>query len=365
METRPLTQEGEAQWLRLLQHLRWTDHFNLIFIFSRHPGVIALFKKRLEDAYRLRVSGLVSLSLQAPSDLLDSVLPLALNINRFQANPIAAPLWLDLTSIQGEHDWQRGRSDFYRRLNENREELRRHLRPVTLILPYDERSLLRELAPDLWAIRDMTLETGNWFESKDEAILETGPVPAAMVVKPLTDGEDQVIREWQRVQGRVDRGVLRAGNRALDLYLANGRRADAGMVAERMVAISRLLHKQENTPESLRDLSVSLNRVGDMAKLSGEVDEAKGYFKESLELRRQIVSRIGETPESLRDLSVSLNKVGDMAKLSGEVDEAKGYFEQALFIASNLDRRFNGQGDYVDLVSYFRSQLLSVGISVD
>jgi hypothetical protein len=60
------------------------------------------------------------------------------------------------------------------------------------------------------------------------------------------------------------------------------------------------------TPESLRDLSVSLIKVGDVWAAQRQWQDALACYQESLQVRRQIVAEFGKTPESLRDLSVSL-----------------------------------------------------------
>ena len=63
------------------------------------------------------------------------------------------------------------------------------------------------------------------------------------------------------------------------------------------------------TPESLRDLSVALDRVGDVWAAQLQWQDALACYQESLQVRRQIVAEFGETPESLRDLLVSHAKM--------------------------------------------------------
>jgi tetratricopeptide (TPR) repeat protein len=70
--------------------------------------------------------------------------------------------------------------------------------------------------------------------------------------------------------------------------------------------------------ESLRDLSVSLNKVGGVAERQGDWTQAESAYRESLALRRQLVERLGGTPESLRDLSVSLDNLGGVAERQGD-----------------------------------------------
>ena len=50
-----------------------------------------------------------------------------------------------------------------------------------------------------------------------------------------------------------------------------------------------------------------------MPRALGNLQEAEAAYRESLEISRTLRDRVGDTPEILRDLSVSLNKVGDTA----------------------------------------------------
>jgi hypothetical protein len=76
------------------------------------------------------------------------------------------------------------------------------------------------------------------------------------------------------------------------------------------------------TPQALRDVSVSLRQVGDVEKIGGEglggPREAIVLYRESLEICRRIVEQFGETPEALRDVSLSLEGVGDVERIGGE-----------------------------------------------
>ena len=66
------------------------------------------------------------------------------------------------------------------------------------------------------------------------------------------------------------------------------------------------------TPQSLRGLSVSLSRMGDVRREAGELAAATEAHEEALVVRRRLVADYGETPQSLRDLSVSLSRMGDV-----------------------------------------------------
>ncbi|WP_141699311.1 tetratricopeptide repeat protein, partial [Candidatus Thiosymbion oneisti] len=66
---------------------------------------------------------------------------------------------------------------------------------------------------------------------------------------------------------------------------------------------------------------------------------ARTAFTESLEIRRRILQRLGETPEALRDLSVSLNKVGKTDQQLGDWQRARDAFTESLEISRRILQR--------------------------
>ncbi|MEA3412272.1 MAG: tetratricopeptide repeat protein, partial [Pseudomonadota bacterium] len=321
-----VNEQGETEWLRLLQHLRWSDHFSLVFIFSNQPQLTDLFRRRIADVYKLRISRLRTERPAQPRDLLQSTLPLLLGSAPW-TRTMHAPVWLDLASFQGDDDWIPARKQFYLRLNENRELLRLQARPVVIVMPLDERTTLRELAPDLWAFRDLTVELNQRLILERPQPADSGETRlagATSLRSELSKDEARVLEEWQRVRDRNDRGVLLAAERAYRICLARGHLQTAVTIANDMVILARARSEsQADHPESLRDLSVSLDNTGDIARALGEHESAQRAYAESLEISRRLLERVGETPESLRDLSVSLNKTGDIARALGEHESAQ------------------------------------------
>ena len=63
-----------------------------------------------------------------------------------------------------------------------------------------------------------------------------------------------------------------------------------------------------DTPQALRDLSISLDNVGQVEGDLGNLEAARTAYRESLELRRHLRAALGDTPQALRDLSVSLEQ---------------------------------------------------------
>ena len=287
-ESAQQTPEGEQQWLRLLNHLRWSDAFSLILIFSRHAQVVQLFRARLEQFYRLRISGLNSIPLETANQLLTVALPALLG-KKISHELTGAPVWLDLTRINNDDHWPETRLKFYRRLNENRETLREQNRAIIIVLPTDERQLFRELAPDLWAIRDLTVETDNWIVRSDSAIASGHTEHSEDTFElPLSEADQQLIDEWHRVKNKQDRGVLLAADRALDVCRPHDQIRLAWDIANSMMKLARDLNRIEGeTPQSLRDVSISLKKMGNVAQAQGALQESQRYYaeaKQALEL---------------------------------------------------------------------------------
>lgn len=173
-----LAPDGEAAWLRFKLHLDWLDSFDLIFIFSAHPAVVRVLRERLAAIYRARVTGLATPTPKNHDELLHRVLPWLLQPPSYQ-QALHAPVWLDLTHTPAgidAADWQQARLNFLARLNERREPLRHALtRPLILVLPLAEKARIKALAPDLWAIRRFSIETGNWLAADTAAPPPTRP----------------------------------------------------------------------------------------------------------------------------------------------------------------------------------------------
>lgn len=279
-----LSTRGEEAWSRLKRSLEWTEGFALVFVFTAQPQVVAEFRDRLADIHRARVTGLRQLEASSPPDLLEGILPRLLAPTVAEQAP-AAPRWLDLSSAQGA-EWEGAILAFLMRLNEQRELLRRASPwALVVVLPTALRERIRALVPDLWSIRDLVVDT----EFEDLSILASEPAPEPLPAVerspfPLSPDGEAAVSEWGRVGGkdRPDRGLLLSAGRAFDaLYLA-GRLSEASEVAARALTLARQLAMESETPEALRDVSISLDNVGMTAKALGRWDEARAVYGEAL-----------------------------------------------------------------------------------
>lgn len=310
--------EGEDAWLRLKQHLEWCDHFALGFIFTDHSKVVHIFRKRLAGIYRARVTRLKTPIPNRPSDLSNKLLPNLIHPPVHQ-QALQAPCWIDLSMQQGD-EWTRARLAFLTRLNEQREPMRRALnRPLVLLLPIAERTRIKKLVPDLWAIRDFSLVTNSWL--KPEPARPPAPAQKTTASFPLTDYEHSLIMEWERLQTKktLDRGFLLAADRALGVSLRTGRYPLASRIASSQEWTARKrLHASGETPEALRDLSVSLDNVGDTAKAMGQWKKAEINFEEGLAIAVLLSGSLPENVDYKGMVDHFQNRLKELAKKGSE-----------------------------------------------
>ena len=109
----------------------------------------------------------------------------------------------------------------------------------------------------------------------------------------------------------------------------------AAAAATESLGVRRGLVDVLGTPESRRDLSVSLDNVGRVAEARGDWGAAGRAYEESLDLARGLVDVLG-TPESRRDLSVSLDNVGRVAEARGDWGAAAESYGELLEAARDL-----------------------------
>ena len=340
-----LNASAEREWLRLRKHFELSGHFILGFIFSDNGAVNNLLHDRLAELYRAHISGLQPLLAKSPQALLEEILPrLVRGSVKHQA--LQAPIWLDLSALDPSPAWRSARLDLLARLNERREQIRKHLTvPLVLVLPLAEKRQIRELVPDLWAIRNFAVDVGDWLELLPTAehlpALESEPINSTTISPPsaLTKA---FVREWQRLQehGSTESSVLLAAGRAIDALFKEGDYGQAEAIAEAALAISRSrLQSLGETPKALRTLLLLLMRVGDIAQAQAQWQRAQEAYLESLELSRSLLQSLGETTDTLRDLSLSLNRVGDVAQSQGQWQRAQEAYLESLELSQKLLQR--------------------------
>ncbi|MGI9179122.1 MAG: tetratricopeptide repeat protein [Longimicrobiaceae bacterium] len=334
-ESLRLSEQGEDVWQQLRRYVEWAQDFALIFLFSSDPAVVSVFHERLRSAQRLRVSDLEIQQPEHPETLVKEVLDRVRRPSeKYQS--LRAPWWVEVYRHERDDSWNEARRTLLARLNERRELLRRTLRrPLILVLPFDFPRITQETAPDLWSIRDFAVVL-PFAEIVEQPAREVVPRDSGTTgyVSSRDTSADPLVREWQRLLSRAGQipaeqlsSVIGVGLQAFDAAFALGDLKLAGEIADETLALARTAADQNS--EGLRDLSISLDRAGDVAQQRGDLSTAEQHYQESLELRRTLAEQL-QTPRALRELSVSLSKVGDVAQRRGDLTTAEQHYLASL-----------------------------------
>jgi hypothetical protein len=85
-----------------------------------------------------------------------------------------------------------------------------------------------------------------------------------------------------------------------------------------------------------RDLSVSHNKLGDVARAAGDLAAARAAYQASLDIAVRLAAADPANTTWQRDLSVSHNKLGDAAVAAGDLAAARAAYQASLDIAVRL-----------------------------
>ena len=190
------------------------------------------------------------------------------------------------------------------------------------------------------ALRELPIPSEpNWELAEDVASLR------AVYLLVITDWRENLwprILEWCKLLDNVDWSVAPASvisNWKRDWLADQAETAGALDACESLqhdgLRIARALAQELNTPESRRDVSVSLNNVAGIEKERNDLDSALAKYEESLSIRRALAQELN-TPESRRDVSLSLNYVADIEKERNDLDSALAKYEESLSIQRDL-----------------------------
>ena len=322
--------------VRLLRHLEWQDGFSLVFLFADEGGAERLrlwLNQRLDFAGRplQRVE-----PAEFPGEAPDFVTRL---LRLGQDLPPELPVWVEAYTHPGDAGWDAARRLFLARINERRFLLERDfLRPLILLLPRSFRAEAAAIAPDIWHIRAFSDTLAAPFASSFASPMHEPTAPLAPSPMPPDAAALSAEAEWARLRshqaGKVN---LAVGWRATRLMEQAGALYEASQTAQEVLALarSRCLAAPEEA-QALRDLLISLDDVGRIARARGAWDEAEQAYRESLAVSRQLLARLGDTPVALRDLSISLDNVGRVARARGAWDEAEQAYRESLAVRRQL-----------------------------
>ena len=321
----------ESAWQTLRGTLEWAQEFGLVFFFCSDRFAIEDLFKRANDLMLTQVRPFQRFEAKQADSLVPELLPLAINPTQTDVE-MGMPLWLGLGGHTGDPAWDHARREFLQRLNERRATMaREHHRTVVLVLPLDWTKQAAEAAPDLWTIRQPSvyLDTSGTAQALPAQTQETAPV------QPTGELPATVLRWMAARDGRQAPLSPWSATQAAEAALKTGHTELAWVIAQATVDQLRGQMKERGeTPKSLRDLSISMSLLGDVAHALGRLDEAQLAYRESEALHRALITDFGKTPERLRDLSISINKLGDVAHSLGRPDEAQLAYRES----ETLDR---------------------------
>jgi hypothetical protein len=361
----PSLELAEAQaWATLQRRLHQLQGFGLLIFFVRTPQLANQLKARLTELLHSQQRVLATVTASHPENFADLALKALLGTHE---SPDTGAHWLEAYRGAGQAAWDKERRVLLARLNERRSRLEAEFQvPLILLLPAGGMAEMATLAPDLWHIRIFTFVL--------EASLELGAAdvrpalasaPAVMVAtSPQIEPAVRTALDYWFDQWRVNfddfgRDDLRAdhphlwaisiwdGVHAIQTCVQYGRFEHARHIAQDVLALARLRQSAAGSGSqcgpALRDLSVSLDNVGGVARAQGDWVEAETAYRESLAIRRELAERLGGTPEAQDDLGRSLMNVASMST----IDRAD-LLAQAATIYDDLISRFADQPVYAE-----------------
>lgn len=150
---------------------------------------------------------------------------------------------------------------------------------------------------------------------------------------------------------------------ALSVYEEWNRFGETRPMRAQIVGGFRGLLKEEDTPETLRELAISLARLGDTDRMLNGPAAARPTYEESAGIFRRHAERTG-TPEARRELSLALEKLADVIRdLDGHA-AALPLYEESAAISRELAETVGTPGALRDL-SVSLSRLGGAALAID
>jgi len=135
-----------------------------------------------------------------------------------------------------------------------------------------------------------------------------------------------------------------AWDQLADVAAAAQRPSAAQDALARVVALARMADDREPCPTSERNLAGALLRFGAASSDAGDHDRARQALGESYALRTAMAKAAGRTPETLRDVAVSLERLGLARQAAGDANGAARHWEEELALADEIFPRPTPEG---------------------
>ncbi len=333
----------ESAWQTLRSSLEWSQGFSLIFVFCSDAASKKALFGRASDLMQAQVRPFQQPQCKSADAVLKRLLPLAVNPSQAHV-AMGLPLWLDIDSSPGDPAWDQARQEFLYRLNERRAAImREHPRPVVLALPLNWTKRAAEAAPDLWTIRQPTV----YLDGRPSDAGDSGPdirdfAPVSVRHSVEIDSKQiaelpAVLQRWlARSEQEQAAASIWDASLAIDAALEHGQAALAHDMSQKAAEQARVQLEKSRNPERLRDLSVSMNKLGQVAQALGRLEEAQHAFEMEIQIAQELCASYGETATALEVLAYGHEALGDVLKQTNQGTPANEHHSKARLLYQRL-----------------------------
>jgi hypothetical protein len=318
------------EWLLVRRHLQIAQGFSLTVVLTPHREAAEACARDLERVLELESLNLTRVPIESPKELRQ----LPVWLFKHAQNNKSGAIWVDGVPPSSRVDvlerWKESWVASLSRLNEQRDAMaKRFSNPLILVAPSWLKTLMHEVAADLWSVRSLVvdvipappslLEFSNAIiESIERDIKNIGSSPdpefalerAKRIENDPAKAEEYLILLDRAKQGFMDRRLW----------------VDAENILRKVL---ELAGKPEKRGEALSDLSVVLYNQGVLS-----YQEAFEMSLESVKVYRSLVTK--DRNNFLADLALNLNNLSNFQSNLGDRGSAFETSNEALQIYREL-----------------------------
>ena len=215
----------------------------------------------------------------------------------------------------------------------------------TVVLLARQRRIAGDLAGalDAWEAAKQVAEDDRErmiaFGEASTSLLEAGWLENAAKAMQQAVVASERLAASNKVSPQAQRDLSVSLERLGDVEVWVGDQSAARSAFERSLEVmERLAASNPGSAGVQRDLSVSLIKLADVEVQAGDLSAAREAYERSLEVLERLAASNPGSAEAQRDLSVGLERLGDLEERSGDIVRAVALYERSLPIAENLAR---------------------------